>query len=161
EVAALRLGIELGMTLIDTAEMYADGGAEEVVGEAIHDVRDEIFLVSKVLPQHASREGVVRAAENSLRRLRTDRIDLYLLHWPGSEPLEETLAGFERLAAQGKIGAYGVSNSTARRWPRPRIFPGGAGSPRTRCSTTSSGEASSAASFPGAPSGGSRCWRTR
>jgi diketogulonate reductase-like aldo/keto reductase len=127
EVAALRLGIELGMTLIDTAEMYADGGAEEVVGEAIHDVRDEIFLVSKVLPQHASREGVVRAAEHSLRRLRTDRIDLYLLHWPGSEPLEETLAGFERLAAQGKIGAYGVSNFDGAEMAAAEDLPGGSG----------------------------------
>jgi diketogulonate reductase-like aldo/keto reductase len=127
EVAALRLGIELGMTLIDTAEMYAEGGAEEVVGEAIHDVREEIFLVSKVLPQHASREGVVRAAEDSLRRLRTDRIDLYLLHWPGSEPLEETLAGFERLAAQGKIGAYGVSNFDGAEMAAAEDLPGGSG----------------------------------
>ncbi len=110
EVAALRLGIELGMTLVDTAEMYADGGAEEVVGEAIQGVRDGVFLVSKVLPQHASRAGVVRAAEASLRRLRTEWIDLFLLHWPGSEPLEETLSGFDRLAAQGKIRGFGVSN---------------------------------------------------
>lgn len=110
EVAALRLGVELGMNLIDTAEMYADGRAEEVVGEAIRDIREGIFLVSKVLPQHASRKGVVRAAEGSLRRLRTDWIDLYLLHWPSSEPLEETLAGFEQLSAQGKIRGYGLSN---------------------------------------------------
>jgi len=110
EVRALRLGIDLGMTLIDTAEMYADGGAEEVVGEAIRDCRDEVFIVSKVLPYNASRKGTVAACENSLRRLGTDRIDLYLLHWPGSHPLAETVAAFEELKAAGKIGGYGVSN---------------------------------------------------
>src|SRR5437773_8658076 len=94
EVAALRTGIELGMTLIDTAEMYADGGAERLVGEAIAGRRDQVFLVSKVLPMHATRHGTVTACEGSLKRLGTDRLDLYLLHWRGSVPLEQTVEGF-------------------------------------------------------------------
>ncbi len=110
EVAALRLGLDLGITLIDTAEMYAGGGAEEVVAEAIAGRRDETFLVSKVLPTNASRAGVKRACENSLKRLATDRIDLYLLHWPGSVPLDETVEAFEALKAAGKIRHWGVSN---------------------------------------------------
>lgn len=110
EVAALRLGLDLGITLIDTAEMYAGGGAEEVVAQAIAGRRDETFLVSKVLPTNASRAGVKRACENSLRRLATDRIDLYLLHWPGSVPLAETVEAFEALKAAGKIRHWGVSN---------------------------------------------------
>lgn len=107
-VAALRRGLDLGMTHIDTAEMY--GEAEIVVGEAIARRRDEVFLVSKVLPSNASRNGVLAACERSLARLRTDRLDCYLLHWPGSHPLEETFAGFERLLEQGKILSWGVSN---------------------------------------------------
>ncbi|MBZ9731918.1 aldo/keto reductase [Mesorhizobium sp. CA18] len=110
EVAALRLGLDLGMTLIDTAEMYADGGAEEVVAQAIAGRRDETFLVSKVLPSNASRAGVKRACESSLQRLATDRIDLYLLHWPGSVPLSETVQAFEALKTEGKIRHWGVSN---------------------------------------------------
>ena len=110
EVAALRLGIELGMTLIDTAEMYAEGGAEEVVGEAIAGLRDQVFLVSKVYPHNASRQGIPQACERSLRRLNTDYIDLYLLHWRGQYPLEETVDAFERLREAGKIGRWGVSN---------------------------------------------------
>ena len=110
EVAALRLGIELGMTLIDTAEMYASGGAEEVVREAIARRRDEVFLVSKVLPQNASRAGVAKAVAASLRRLGTDRIDLYLLHWRGGVPLAETVEAFEEAKRQGKILRWGVSN---------------------------------------------------
>lgn len=110
EVNALKLGIDLGMTLIDTAEMYASGGAEEVVADAIAGRRDELFLVSKVLPSNASRSGVARACENSLKRLRTDRIDLYLLHWPGSVPLSETVEAFEALKKAGKIRHWGVSN---------------------------------------------------
>ncbi|ESW82425.1 hypothetical protein X770_28190 [Mesorhizobium sp. LSJC269B00] len=110
EVNALKLGLDLGMTLIDTAEMYASGGAEEVVAEAIAGRRDELFLVSKVLPSNASRAGVARACENSLKRLRTDRIDLYLLHWPGSVPLSETVEAFEALKEAGKIRHWGVSN---------------------------------------------------
>ena len=110
EVSALKLGLDLGILLIDTAEMYASGGAEEVVAEAIAGRRDETFLVSKVLPSNASRAGVERACEASLKRLSTDRIDLYLLHWPGSVPLSETVEAFESLKAQGKIRYWGVSN---------------------------------------------------
>src|SRR5215831_4833783 len=110
EAAAVRLGIELGMTLIDTAEMYGNGGAEEMVARAAQGLRDDLFIVSKVYPHNASRAGVVAACERSLERLRTDRIDLYLLHWRGSIPLAETLAGFEQLQRDGKIRHYGVSN---------------------------------------------------
>jgi diketogulonate reductase-like aldo/keto reductase len=110
EAAAVRLGIELGMTLIDTAEMYGSGGAEEMVAQAAEGLRDDLFIVSKVYPHNASRAGVVAACERSLERLRTDRIDLYLLHWRGSIPLTETLEGFERLMRDGKIRHYGVSN---------------------------------------------------
>jgi diketogulonate reductase-like aldo/keto reductase len=110
EVAALTLGIELGMTLIDTAEMYADGGAEDVVGAAIKGRRDQVFLVSKVYPHNASRRGTIAACERSLKRLETDRLDLYLLHWRGDVPLAETLAAFEALVAAGKIRHHGVSN---------------------------------------------------
>mgnify|MGYP003144056050 FL=1 len=110
EIAALRLGIELGMTLIDTAEMYAEGGAEEVVGEAIRSCRDQVFLVSKVYPHNASRKGVPEACERSLRRLGTDCLDLYLLHWRGQYPLAETVEAFERLKEAGKIRRWGVSN---------------------------------------------------
>src|SRR5208337_3851401 len=99
EADALRLGIDLGMTLIDTAEMYGNGGAEEVVAQAIAGQRDKIFLVSKVYPHNASRTGVPAACARSLKRLNTDRIDLYLLHWPGSHPLTETVAAFEALKA--------------------------------------------------------------
>jgi diketogulonate reductase-like aldo/keto reductase len=110
EAAAVRAGIELGMTLIDTAEMYGNGGAEEMVARAAEGLRDDLFIVSKVYPHNASRTGVVAACERSLERLRTDRIDLYLLHWRGSIPLAETLEGFERLLRDGKIRHYGVSN---------------------------------------------------
>ena len=110
EVNALRLGIDLGMSLIDTAEMYADGGAERVVGEAIKGRRDEIFLVSKVLPQNATRHGTMAACNRSLPRLGVDKIDLYLLHWPGSVPLEETVDAFDTLVGAGKIRYWGVSN---------------------------------------------------
>jgi diketogulonate reductase-like aldo/keto reductase len=113
EVAALRLGIELGMTLIDTAEMYASGGAEEATREAIDGRRDGVFLVSKVLPSNASRAGTIRACEASLKRLGTDRLDLYLLHWRGSVPLAETVEAFEKLKADGKIAHWGVSNFDA------------------------------------------------
>lgn len=110
EAKALQRGIDLGLTLIDTAEMYADGGAEEVVGEAIAGRRDEVFLVSKVYPHNASRAGVAAACERSLKRMKTDVIDLYLLHWRGNHPLSETIAGFEALQKAGKIRLWGVSN---------------------------------------------------
>ncbi len=110
EIAALRLGVDLGMTLIDTAEMYADGSAEEVVGEAIAGRRDEVFLVSKVLPQNASRRRTIAACEASLRRIGADRLDLYLLHWRGQTPLAETLDAFAKLTEAGKIRYWGVSN---------------------------------------------------
>jgi diketogulonate reductase-like aldo/keto reductase len=110
EAEALRLGIDLGMTLIDTAEMYGSGGAEEVIARAAAGMRDRLFVVSKVYPHNASRAGVVAACERSLKRLATDRIDLYLLHWRGSIPLAETLDGFQRLQQDGKIRYYGVSN---------------------------------------------------
>ncbi len=110
EVAALQRGLELGMSLIDTAEMYASGGAEEVVAEAIRGRRDKVFLESKVLPSNASRKGVIKACDASLKRLGTGHLDLYLLHWPSPHPLEETLAAFEALVSGGKIRHWGVSN---------------------------------------------------
>jgi diketogulonate reductase-like aldo/keto reductase len=110
EITALRTGLDLGMTLIDTAEMYADGGAEELVGEAIHGRRSEVFVVSKVLPQNASQSGTIAACERSLRRLKTKWIDLYLLHWRGPIPLEETIQAFDELVQLGKIRYWGVSN---------------------------------------------------
>ncbi len=110
EVAALRQGIARGITLIDTAEMYGDGEAETIVAEAVGDGRDELFVVSKVLPSNSSRRGTIAACERSLKRLQTDRIDLYLLHWRGSPPLSETVAAFEELKSAGKILNWGVSN---------------------------------------------------
>jgi diketogulonate reductase-like aldo/keto reductase len=110
EIATLRVGLDLGATLIDTAEMYADGGAEEVVGAAIEGRRDEVFLVSKVYPHNATRHGAIAACERSLKRLKTDRVDLYLLHWRGSLPFDETMEAFAALQSAGKIRHYGVSN---------------------------------------------------
>ncbi|MDG6093846.1 aldo/keto reductase [Acetobacter sp. AN02] len=110
EVASLRAGIELGLRVIDTAEMYGNGRSESLVGEAIAGLRDRIFLVTKVLPSNASRKGVARACRDSLRRLGTDHIDLYLLHWRGSVPLSETVEAFETLRDEGLIGRWGVSN---------------------------------------------------
>jgi diketogulonate reductase-like aldo/keto reductase len=110
EIAALRTGLDLGMTLIDTAEMYGDGAAEKLIGDAIAGRREEVFLVSKILPQHATRRGTVEACGRSLERLRTDYLDLYLLHWRGMVPLEETLEAFQLLKKAGKILNYGVSN---------------------------------------------------
>lgn len=109
-IAALRRGLDLGLTHIDTAEMYGSGAAEEVVAEAIAGRREEVFLVSKVLPQNASQKGTIAACDRSLARLRTDRLDCYLLHWPGRHPLGETIAAFERLKQAGKISSWGVSN---------------------------------------------------
>ena len=110
EIAALRAGVELGMTLIDTAEMYGDGAAERLIGEALGDRRDELFLVSKAYPHNASHQRLAAACEASLQRLGTDRLDLYLLHWRGTVPLDETVEAMEALKAAGKIRHWGVSN---------------------------------------------------
>ena len=125
EIAALRRGMDLGMTLIDTAEMYGEGASERLVGEAISGRRDEVFLVSKVYPHNASREGTVAACERSLKRLGTDRLDLYLLHWRGQYPLAETVAAFEGLKAAGKIRHWGVSNLDASDMNELMGVPGG------------------------------------
>lgn len=125
EVEALRLGIDLGMTLIDTAEMYAEGGAERVVAEAIQGRRDKLFLVSKVYPHNASRRGAIAACERSLQRLGTDTIDLYLLHWRGSIPLAETLEAFASLQTSGKIRYWGVSNFDTADMNELFALPGG------------------------------------
>ena len=109
-ISALRLGLDLGINHIDTAELYGNGEAERMVGEAIHGRRDEVFLVSKVLPQHASKEGTIKACKGSLSRLGTDRLDCYLLHWRGTLPLEGTVQAFEELKREGKILSWGVSN---------------------------------------------------
>jgi diketogulonate reductase-like aldo/keto reductase len=110
EIAALRLGLDLGMTVIDTAELYGSGASEHLIGHAIEGRRDEAFLVSKVLPHHATRRGTVSACESSLKRLNTDHLDLYLLHWRGKTPLSETVEAFEQLVQSGKIRHWGVSN---------------------------------------------------
>lgn len=125
EVAALRLGLDLGLTLLDTAEMYGDGGAEEVVGEALAGRRDSAFVVSKVFPHNASRAGLPTACDGSLRRMRIERIDLYLLHWQGSIPLAETVAGFEALREAGKIARWGVSNLDTATLDELATMPGG------------------------------------
>ena len=125
EIAALKLGLGLGMTLIDTAEMYGDGEAERIVGEALAGRRDEVFIVSKVLPENASRAGTIAACERSLKRLGTDRIDLYLLHWRGRHRLKETLAGFQALMDQGLIRSWGVSNFDVDDMEELEALPGG------------------------------------
>jgi diketogulonate reductase-like aldo/keto reductase len=125
EIAALRLGLDLGMTLIDTAEMYGNGATETLVGEAIAGRRDEVFLVSKVLPGNATASGTVAACDRSLRRLRTDQLDLYHLHWRGAVPLAETLDGFAALLRAGKIRYWGVSNFDVPDLEELRSLPGG------------------------------------
>lgn len=130
EVAALQAGLDAGLTLIDTAEMYAEGGAEEVVGEALRGRRDRAFVVSKVYPWHAGEVDAIEACERSLRRLGTDRLDLYLLHWRGNVPLEETIRAMERLQQQGKILRWGVSNFDVDDLQELLSEPGGA-----RCAT--------------------------
>ena len=126
EIATLRLGLDLGARLIDTAEMYGDGESERLVGEAIAGRRDDAFLVSKVYPHNASRKGAVAACERSLRRLRTDRLDLYLLHWRGNVPLAETVEAFEALKRTGKIRHWGVSNLDLGEMERLVAAPDGA-----------------------------------
>jgi diketogulonate reductase-like aldo/keto reductase len=125
EIAALQLGLDLGMTLIDTAEMYGEGGAEEVVAEAIADRRRDVFLVSKVYPHNASRRGTLEACERSLRRLKSEYLDFYLLHWRGSIALDETLDAFRELKRSGKILDYGVSNFDQRDMEEAHAAPGG------------------------------------
>lgn len=125
EIAALRSGLELGMTLIDTAEMYGDGGAERLVGEAIAGRRDNVFLVSKVLPSHARRRATLAACAGSLERLRTDHLDLYLLHWRERTPLRETIGAFAELVAEGKIRRWGVSNFEIADMEKLVALPGG------------------------------------
>ncbi|HXC39010.1 MAG TPA: aldo/keto reductase [Burkholderiales bacterium] len=127
EIATLRLGLDLGATLIDTAEMYGDGRSEELISEAIAGRRDEVFLVSKVYPHNASAKGMPAACERSLRRLKTDRIDLYLLHWSGSVPIAETMAAFTTLQRAGKIRYYGVSNLDLAEMQALETVPGGTG----------------------------------
>lgn len=126
-IGSLQLGLDLGMTVIDTAEMYGEGAVEEIVGEAIAGRRDEVFLVTKCYPQNASRKRMVEACNRSLKRLRTDRIDLYLLHWPGSVPIEETLDTFMQLKDEGRILDYGISNFDARGIQRVWSAAGGGG----------------------------------
>ncbi len=123
-VRAIRAGLDAGMTLVDTAEMYGSGAVEEIVGEAIAGRRDEVFLVTKVLPANASRRGAVAACEQSLRRLRTDQIDLYLLHWPGAHPLDDTIAAFEELKQRGLLRWWGLSNFDAEELDRARALAG-------------------------------------
>ena len=125
EIRSLRTGLDLGLTVVDTAEMYADGAAEELTGEAIAGRRDEVFLVSKVLPHHATRRGTVQACQQSLRRLGTDRLDMYLLHWRGSVPIEDTLAGFADLTEAGLIRYWGVSNFDTADIAELEAVPGG------------------------------------
>jgi diketogulonate reductase-like aldo/keto reductase len=127
ELATLRLGLDLGCTLVDTAEMYGEGLSEELVGEALHGRRDEAFIVTKVYPHNASKAGTVAACERSLRRLRTDRIDLYLLHWRGSVPLAETMQALLALQKAGKIRHYGVSNLDLADMQELWEVPGGQG----------------------------------
>jgi diketogulonate reductase-like aldo/keto reductase len=126
EIATLRLGLDLGLTLIDTAEMYGDGRSETLIGEAIASRRDAVFLVSKVYPHNATRRGTAEACERSLKRLGTDRVDLYLLHWRGNVPLAETLEAFSKLQAAGKIRHYGVSNLDLDDMQELWSLPGGA-----------------------------------
>ncbi len=160
-VTALTLGLDLGMTLIDTAEMYGDGGAEEVVGKAIAGRREAVFLVSKVYPHNATRQGVVAACERSLKRLATDRLDLYLLHWLGDVPLAGMrFAGFDTLRRSGKIRRYGVSNFDLDDMPGCGGSPTGRHPRPTSSSTISGGAVSSGTCCPGAAIG-SRSWRIR
>jgi len=126
EIEVLQLGMDMGISLIDTAEMYGEGGAENIVGEAIKGRRDEVFLVSKVYPHNASLKGTVEACKRSLKRLKTDYLDMYLLHWPGSVPLSETLEAFQQLQNEGLIRDYGLSNFDLSGIQKALLLPGGA-----------------------------------
>ena len=143
EVKAVRHGIESGVTLIDTAEMYGDGEAERIVADAVGTRRDEVFIVSKVLPENSNCRGTIAACERSLKRLKTDRIDLYLLHWRGAPPLSETVEAFEALKDAGKILDWGSAISTPVIWKNSRRRPKAAAVPPTRCFIISPGAASS------------------
>src|SRR5690625_3596959 len=158
EVRALRQGLDLGMTLIDTAEMYGSGGAEEVVAEAIAGRRDEVFLVSKVMPHNASRRGTLQACEASLSRLKVERLDLYLLHWPGSYPLADTLEAFEQLQEEGKIAAWGSAILTWRIVKSWSPCPAVRRWPPISCSTTSRAGVSRRTCCPGAGRAAFRSW---
>lgn len=125
EIDGLITGLDLGMTLIDTAEMYGDGGAEKVVGQAIKGRRDEVYLVSKIYPHNATAKGTIEACKRSLERLKTDYLDLYLLHWPGSVPLSETLSAFKVLKKEGLILDYGISNFDLKGMQKAFALPGG------------------------------------
>lgn len=138
EISALRRGLELGMQVIDTAEMYGDGRSETLVGEAISGVQDQVYLISKVLPLHASARGTIQACEASLKRLGVSSLDLYLLHWRGCFALKETLEGFQHLQQDGKIKAWGVSNFDVADMEELFQVEGGRSAPPTRCSTTRS-----------------------
>lgn len=158
EVRSLQTGLDLGMTLIDTAEMYGDGAAERIVGEAIKGRRDEAFVVSKVLPSNASRAGTVAACERSLRNLGIDCVDLYLLHWRGGYPLAETVAAFEELKKAGKIRAWASPISTSTTWRNCRPFLTAATSRPIRCSIISPAAASNSTCCPGAALKACRSW---
>lgn len=160
EIAALRLGLDLGMTLIDTAEMYGEGGAEEVIAEAIAGRRPDVFLVSKVYPNNATRTGAVEACERSLKRLKTEYLDLYLLHWRGSAPLTETFDAFRSLKGAGKIRNYGVSNFDHDDMAEASNRPGGDEIVTDQVLYNWHAAASSGTFFPGAASAASRSWRT-
>ena len=161
-VDALRHGLDLGMCHLDTAEMYGSGAAETLVGRAIEGRRDEVFLVSKVLPSNASRRGTIAACERSLSRLKTDRLDCYLLHWRGAHPLAETVAAFEELRASGKIRRVGREQFRCRRsrGARPRSQAPGS-RPAIKCCITSKNAPSSMPCCPGATSAASRSWPIR
>ena len=150
EIAALRRGVELGLQVIDTAEMYGDGRSETLVGEAVRGMREQVYLVSKVLPSHASAEGTVRACESSLNRLGVDALDLYLLHWRGRFALAETVEGSDGSSKQGKIKAWGVSNFDVPDMEELSSSKADPTAPPTRCSTTRKAGASSSICFHGA-----------
>lgn len=160
EIKALQQGLDLGLRLIDTAEMYADGGAEEVVGDALKGRRDQAFLVSKVYPWNAGRRSAIAACEASLKRLGTDYLDLYLLHWPGSIPLDETLDAFEQLQADGKIRRFGVSNCDLSEMQELAYTRAVTSARSTRCFTTWAPAALNMPCCPGSANGACPPWPT-
>jgi diketogulonate reductase-like aldo/keto reductase len=161
EIATLRLGLDLGATLIDTAEMYGDGRSEKLIAEAIRGRREQAFVVTKVYPHNASEQGCIAACERSLRRLETDRIDLYLLHWRGQVPLAQTLAAFLALQRAGKIRHYGVSNLDLADMQELWALTGGQGVQPINCSTTWRVAASNGICCLGCVSGAFQSWPIR